>query len=567
MSDYYLKEKLRLAEKKLRILEDIVSKNNQLFKNIGDRIGIHGEVVEALFLDAMGSDHNDLQKQIDDLMVMTKMIHPENAFKVTKELEARAKAAEEQAKIHLEHHKRRLMEEAEREALLKDLEKTNKDIEEDNLRTAQKMVDDVYALLKDDGISYDSLDYHQQLLADQLKHLNSHFTIERCGFLFYRIRWVGAPLKLDSIDHPIYQYLQNHRWQEFKAYQAVETEKSKNTILNWIGNMDFSEIESILVSYKVDFKTTKSTSGIDFSSSSDKLQDAIRYYTDTLKSSKTTLPSKPVIVQPSIDRSIQKMAEKIGVDPVDLECIMNELTEEDNEGIVHAFKQFVMMAKLSSQIAMQQAAEIRQTVAEDNRNRQKRWLEQCEFAKQQQAQRDADIKSAYDVADSIWQKVIDQLAVAIQKSNKFSEQPEDIKILISAIRDQGKRQVCKILKDRIHVNFDKLRSFDLNDFRSVLASAAVKETRHTQSYVIDHLRKNPDLILKMLEEKKLDYYTKNTLRRLYLEIKKRIVVIYSDGFIEDGGPWKKGEPQVIWLDHQQDDWRVNEWQRYGSSSY
>jgi hypothetical protein len=48
-------------------------------QDIADRLNMDPEVVEILLWDALGSDHESIQNIIKQLIIQTKLIHPENA--------------------------------------------------------------------------------------------------------------------------------------------------------------------------------------------------------------------------------------------------------------------------------------------------------------------------------------------------------------------------------------------------------------------------------------------------------------------------------------------------------
>lgn len=220
MSDYTWRRKLNEAESKIKILKGDIAKWSKLFQGVGNRVDLDGRIVEALFLDALQSDNEGLQKQVADLLMMTKLIHPEKAHKVSQTIKAEKAAEQHRIQMAKERDEQRRKEEAAFDAKVRKVIDQNIKIERENLKTAQSMVDAIYDRLKD-GASQASLNSEEHKLIGQLQKHETHFKIQHYGILWGNLRWVGAPLKFTDLDHPVAKFLMQDRSLSFKQPQPM----------------------------------------------------------------------------------------------------------------------------------------------------------------------------------------------------------------------------------------------------------------------------------------------------------------------------------------------------------
>lgn len=196
-----------------------LSPYDEAIAKMAERLKMHPRVVAVLLYTAVGSDHEGIQKQLEDLLVITKMTHPEPAFKESQAIEAERLAAIEE-------------EEARRDALLYQQEKYRREqekektvvarvqaIREQNLKNAQKVVDDLKAKLVG-GLNYDKLTYQEQSLAGEITHMSGDY-LERGGFLWFKITWVGGDIQLHD-NHKLYKWLKRNRFELFADEPKLE---------------------------------------------------------------------------------------------------------------------------------------------------------------------------------------------------------------------------------------------------------------------------------------------------------------------------------------------------------
>lgn len=209
MSEYQLKRKISDLESKVNEFERQASARMRIYTEIGDRLGMLPQVVEVLIQDGLGSDHEGLQKQVTDFLMMVKLIHPENAHQVTQDIKDRAEAAKKAAED------RRRAAAAYQKKMVK-AEQAIEDAYNANLVAVQNVVDALYKKISiADGYSFDALTYEEQQLCSVLsnsndEHQNGKCYVRRCGFLWCKVKWFGEKLTIDD-KHPVYKYLQKHR--------------------------------------------------------------------------------------------------------------------------------------------------------------------------------------------------------------------------------------------------------------------------------------------------------------------------------------------------------------------
>jgi hypothetical protein len=179
---------------------------------MASRLDMHPRVVKVLMASALKSDHEGIQKQIADLLVITKMTHPEAAAK-----EAAQIAFEEKLRIQEERQKREQAL-AQMDAYRRQ-EQREKDVEarlgaarHQNLLNAQKVVDELYDKIKG-GLSFDRLGYQEQSLVGAITDLHGNH-IERGGFLWFKVTWTGPTIQLDR-NHELYEWLKKNRFALF----------------------------------------------------------------------------------------------------------------------------------------------------------------------------------------------------------------------------------------------------------------------------------------------------------------------------------------------------------------
>lgn len=186
---------------------------------------MHPRVVEALLLSAFNSDHEGIIKQVDDLIVMTKLIHPELAYKVTKEMEAE----EKQRLLEIEYRKQKRAEDMEWNARQEAIMQNNDEIRRGNLMIANGLIKDLYEKTKQ-PFNYDKLGYQEQSLINQVAKFYPS-RISRCGFLWMNVQWHGlGPGFVLNENHGIYEYLKKHR---FDLFKEVSVRKSSGFFMTF----------------------------------------------------------------------------------------------------------------------------------------------------------------------------------------------------------------------------------------------------------------------------------------------------------------------------------------------
>ena len=186
---------------------------------MAERLKMHPRVVAVILDTAIKSDHEGIQKQLEDLLVITKMTHPEPAFKESQAIEAERLAAieEEKAREDARRYQQTLhRREQEKEKTLVSRIQT---IREQNLKNAQKVVDDLKAKLVG-GLNYDKLTYQEQSLAGEITHMSGDY-LERGGFLWFKITWVGGDIQLHD-NHKLYKWLKRNRFELFADEPKLE---------------------------------------------------------------------------------------------------------------------------------------------------------------------------------------------------------------------------------------------------------------------------------------------------------------------------------------------------------
>lgn len=193
---------------------------NRSIKKVSHNTNLPGPVVEALLKDCLNSDHGGLQKQVTDLLMMTKLIHPENAHKASEAFKAAEAAALKRAKIEKQRAEQYKKAQAEYNAALTKVNLKNSEIDQENLKMAQSIVDAIYEKLKD-GVNSSALSDDDRALVERLTTHKSHFKIEKFGLFWTKYRWNGGSLKLANINHPIVTFLMGSRPVQFTKRQST----------------------------------------------------------------------------------------------------------------------------------------------------------------------------------------------------------------------------------------------------------------------------------------------------------------------------------------------------------
>jgi hypothetical protein len=198
-------------EKKVKTLErdrdQLVKKKECQHTKIGDRLNLDHRIVAALFESALDSEHETIHIAIKNLLIQTKLIHPELAgetAQLIKELEAARIEQEANAKAYRDRLNQEIQDWAK---LNSSVEAKNAAILQANLETVSIAVKALHQKLAP-GMPYDSLTVRDQQL---INVIGKDARIVREGFLMMRVRWAG-PIPDLSEKSKIYRYFETSGW-------------------------------------------------------------------------------------------------------------------------------------------------------------------------------------------------------------------------------------------------------------------------------------------------------------------------------------------------------------------
>lgn len=97
MSEYQLRQEVDSLKKELTRQEVA---NMAPYVAIGTTLGLEPRIVQALLKSAMMSDHETITKAVKQLLFQTKLVHPEEAYRVEQELSMERKHIQQQHDKH-----------------------------------------------------------------------------------------------------------------------------------------------------------------------------------------------------------------------------------------------------------------------------------------------------------------------------------------------------------------------------------------------------------------------------------------------------------------------------------
>lgn len=266
-----------------------------------------------------------------------------------------------------------------------------------------------------------------------------------------------------------------------------------------------------------------------------------------------TVPSPPRLQEVQVQQPFKSIANNIGCDGLDLQYIMEELAGSDNEALIKAFKQFMMIAKLSVGDAMERAAKQRRHVQNTNDVLKEAWRREVERVEKDNTEIQRELERAETAHRKIWIKTLDDLEAALEKDRVVENLHYFDQLFIESLRDKVGKGSVLIRDGKVYPNFKTLKMLKSQVGEEVLKRVKGKIEHHESVQVNRWLNsaKNADLLWEYMNTnaQELGEYEINNLMRIYLAHKKRVVWICRDGVVRDGGPWTEGTPKVEWEDH------------------
>ena len=201
-SNDYEMDKLK---KQIKEFESAEKRRVEVSKAMSERFDMDYRVFDALINSALQSDHETIIGQIKDLLIQTKLIHPEEAGRVQKQI--RDAERQHQEKLEAYAQKQKVIDEAEQQhnlALLNHKLKVN-DARVRNLNKVQSTVDDVYNKLKM-PVNKGEL---TGLEVEILKSIATSNQLTSCGPMWTKVRWLGPPPSRIQEDSPALKIMES----------------------------------------------------------------------------------------------------------------------------------------------------------------------------------------------------------------------------------------------------------------------------------------------------------------------------------------------------------------------
>jgi hypothetical protein len=270
-----------------------------------------------------------------------------------------------------------------------------------------------------------------------------------------------------------------------------------------------------------------------------------------------SLPLEPIDRPPPSAEPYRSLGKKYNVCGVELEFIMKALLHDENETVDRAFRQFLMIAKLSAVEPLEQAHTLIRNTDDLNRTVRETWISNTAAIKQRNAALKRRLTQAKKAMDAPWQGVLSTLKTLLEEDNRVeSLHPHDFFMVQAMQKHMGKKLV--VIRDgKIRIKFDDLKILNADFGLRVMETALAMSDRYHANAVQDWLndRKNVKQIREILESPmvtKLKTQEVNEMTRIVLAADKRIIIVTADGDVCDGGPRIKGQPHVVY--EQEERW-------------
>lgn len=275
-------------------------------------------------------------------------------------------------------------------------------------------------------------------------------------------------------------------------------------------------------------------------------------------------PTVPSIRSIPVKEPYNTLATKLGMDPLDLEHIMVELGTTSNDALLKAFKQFVMIAKLSVEHALLDAERIRKDVEHTNATNRERYQRDLEDVRGTNARTVEIKKDAEAAVRKEYLAFVNKLEKMLSKDNTVATLSWSDQCVIEALRGKYGKKTAVIRAGKVTVDFKLLKSLKSEQGKEIIKEAQrrINAYTHDEIYKWVNDRKNVLAIGDLLQKHEhqlgqnkniaMTRHEYNDLMRIWLGHMNRIAIIRSDGNVEDGGPYTKGEPKVIW--EERDRW-------------
>lgn len=262
-------------------------------------------------------------------------------------------------------------------------------------------------------------------------------------------------------------------------------------------------------------------------------------------------PIKPLHRDPPCSQPYKALAEKYKVCGVELEHIMRALLTEENEGVDHAFRQFLMVAKLSAVEPLQQAQQVIKDTEERNKKELEYWDANMLEAKRTNDDRERRLALAKKAMDAPWHKILDDVKALLEADNRVeSLHPHDYHFIQAMQKHLGKTIVA-VRNGRIRIQFDNVKVLNTQFGSRILETARDISDRHHREAVDEWINDSKNLkaireFLRSERSNELDTMEYNELMKVVLKADRRVIIVDVNGNLRDGGPRVKGEPNIVY---------------------